>query len=82
MLNRGLFIMHIKLALRILRREIGIQKVLGASAGSIMLMFNSVSVKLVFLAIILSIPLSWWVMQNWLNSFAYRININPLIFIV
>jgi len=63
------------------RKEIGIRKVLGASAASIILMVNSLYVKLVLLAIILSIPLSWWVMQNWLNSFAYRIDINPVIFV-
>jgi putative ABC transport system permease protein len=63
------------------RKEIGIRKVLGASATRIMIMVNGLYVKLVFLAIALAIPLSWWVMQNWLESFAYRIDINPVIFV-
>lgn len=64
------------------RKEIGIRKVLGASTARIMILVNSLYLKLVLLAIALSIPLSWWAMQNWLESFAYRIDINPLIFIV
>jgi len=64
------------------RKEIGIRKVLGASTTRIMILVNSLYLKLVLLAIALSIPLSWWAMQNWLDSFAYRIEISLEIFVL
>jgi len=57
-------------------KEIGIRKVLGASAATVMLMLSKDFVKLVLLAIILAFPLAAWSMNNWLQSFAYRIELH------
>ena len=56
-------------------REIGIRKVLGASVQSIVMLISKDFLKLVLLAFVLSVPLAWYGMQRWLESFAYRIDI-------
>ena len=47
-----------------------------------MLLLSRDFIKLVFLAILIALPMAWWGMSVWLNSFAYRINIGPGIFIL
>jgi putative ABC transport system permease protein len=54
-------------------KEIGIRKVMGASVKSILVLLNNRFTKLIILAIILSIPLSWYVANQWLSRFIYRI---------
>lgn len=54
-------------------KEIGIRKVLGASAGSIVRMLSLDFIRLVFFAIIIASPIAWWAMNSWLADFAYRI---------
>jgi putative ABC transport system permease protein len=56
-------------------REIGIRKVLGASITSIVALLSKDIMKLVGIAILLAGPLAWWVMNRWLQDFAYRITI-------
>lgn len=56
-------------------KEIGIRKVLGASVSSINSLLSADFLKLVLLSIILSSPIAWWAMHNWLQGFAYRISI-------
>ena len=63
-------------------REIGIRKVLGSSVNGIIALLSKDFIKLVGVAIIIAIPLAWWVMNQWLQDFAYRININWWIFAV
>ncbi|SKD08030.1 ABC-type antimicrobial peptide transport system, permease component [Chitinophaga ginsengisegetis] len=53
-------------------REIGIRKVLGASVWQMVTLLTSDFMKLVGIAFVLAIPLSWWAMQHWLSSYAYR----------
>jgi putative ABC transport system permease protein len=62
-------------------KEIGIRKVLGASIFSIAGLLSFDFLKLVVVAAIIAFPLAWWVMQQWLQDFAYRININWLVFV-
>lgn len=57
-------------------KEIGIRKVLGATAGSIVQLMSADFIKLVFIAIIIAIPIAWWAMSVWLNDFAYKITIS------
>ncbi|MEI9908191.1 MAG: FtsX-like permease family protein [Bacteroidota bacterium] len=57
-------------------KEIGIRKVLGASAGSITFLLSNSFIKLVLIAFIIAIPLVWFVMNKWLQDFAYRISIS------
>jgi putative ABC transport system permease protein len=56
-------------------KEIGVRKVLGASVSGIVAMITKDFIKLVFISIIIAAPVSWWTMQKWLQSFAYRQNI-------
>ncbi|MBE7177318.1 MAG: ABC transporter permease [Mucilaginibacter polytrichastri] len=57
-------------------REIGIRKVLGASVNGIVTLLSKDFLKLVVLAIIIAVPLSWWAMSRWLETFAYRVGIS------
>mgnify|MGYP005666356841 CR=1 FL=1 len=61
-------------------KEIGIRKVLGASTGNIVTLLSRDFLRLVILAIIFAIPVAWWAMSNWLNSFASRIELHWWIF--
>jgi len=63
-------------------REIGIRKVLGASVASLVLLLFEDFFRLVVLALFISIPLAWWVMNKWLHDFAYRISLAWWIFAV
>ncbi|HYC87350.1 MAG TPA: FtsX-like permease family protein, partial [Chryseosolibacter sp.] len=56
-------------------KEIGIRKVLGATAANIVLLITSDFTKLVIIAIAIGIPLAYWVMNQWLEDFAYRTTI-------
>lgn len=61
-------------------KEIGIRKVLGASVANIVNLLSQDFLKLVLIAIFIASPIAWWVMQNWLSDFAYRINIQWWVF--
>ena len=63
-------------------KEIGIRKVLGASVTQVTQMLSTEFLKLVFIASLIAFPVAWWAMNKWLQTFAYRININWWIFIV
>ena len=54
-------------------KEIGIRKISGASAGSIMVLVSKDYVKLVVLSFLVAAPLSYWLMELWLEDFAYHI---------
>jgi predicted permease len=56
-------------------REIGVRKVLGASVIQIITLLSGDFLKLVLLAFVIATPLSWYVMAEWLNNFAYQIEI-------
>jgi putative ABC transport system permease protein len=63
-------------------KEIGIRKVLGASINQVLVLLSKEFLLLVCIAFIISIPITWWAMHNWLNNFAYRINISWWIFLI
>ncbi|MFT4155866.1 ABC transporter permease [Parafilimonas sp.] len=64
------------------QKEIGIRKVMGASAANITGMLSVEFLKLVAIAILVAFPVSWWMMHNWLQGFAYRVSISPLVFFI
>jgi putative ABC transport system permease protein len=63
-------------------KEIGVRKVLGASTAGIVGLLSKDFLKLVLIALLLASPLAWWFMHQWLDNFAYRINISWWIFAV
>jgi putative ABC transport system permease protein len=56
-------------------KEIGIRKVMGASISSVVSLLSKDFLKLVIIAIVISMPLAWFLMSNWLKDYAYRIDI-------
>lgn len=63
-------------------KEIGIRKVLGASVSSLVALLSMDFLKLILLAIILASPLAWYIMNEWLQTFAYRISISWQVFVL
>jgi putative ABC transport system permease protein len=63
-------------------KEIGIRKVLGASVLNITLLLSKEFSRLVLIAFLLSVPVSWYAMHKWLEDFAYRTDIGVGIFII
>lgn len=62
-------------------KEIGIRKVLGADIFQIVALLNKDFLKLIGISFAIALPLGWFLSNNWLESFAYRISIGPIIFI-
>lgn len=56
-------------------KEIGIRKILGASIATIAGMLSFDFIKLVFIAMLISLPAGWFLMNKWLQDFAYRVNV-------
>lgn len=62
-------------------KEVGIRKVLGASVSNIVLLLSKDFIWLVLVAFLIAGPIAWYIMHQWLQDFAYRITLNPLIFV-
>lgn len=63
-------------------KEIGIRKTLGASTANLAQLLSKDFLRLVFISCIISFPVSWWMMHNWLEGFAYRTEIRWWVFAV
>ena len=63
-------------------KEIGVRKVLGSSVSGIELLLVRDFLKLVLLANVIAYPIAYFIMNKWLDDFAYRIDINIWIFII
>jgi len=63
-------------------REIGIRKVLGATVRQLLLLISKEFLKLVLIAFVIAVPLTWWFMNNWLDKYTYRINISIWLFVI
>ncbi len=63
-------------------KEIGIRKVLGASVSGVVLLLSKEFTKLVLLAFLLAAPVAWWMMDQWLHGFAYRIGLGLSSFVL
>ncbi|HZE82698.1 MAG TPA: FtsX-like permease family protein, partial [Puia sp.] len=62
-------------------REIGIRKVLGASVGQLLGLISKEFLKLVAIAFVIAVPITWWIMNNWLQKYTFRIPISPWLFV-
>jgi putative ABC transport system permease protein len=63
-------------------KEIGIRKVLGASTGSVIVLLSKEFIKWVLLANIVAWPLAWFMMNKWLQNFAYKTNVGWIVFVL
>jgi len=64
------------------KKEIGVRKVIGASVVNITTMLSKDFLKLVIIALLVAFPVSWWLMNSWLQGFAYRIPVRLSVFLI
>ncbi len=64
------------------KKEIGIRKVLGATIFGIVQMLSKDFVKLVLVALFIGFPIAFWMMNDWLKDFAFRIQIGASVFLI
>ncbi len=64
------------------KKEVGIRKVLGASAGLVVRLFLKEFIRLVLVSCLLAWPIAYWATNEWLQNFAYRIEISALPFLI
>ncbi|MDM8176394.1 hypothetical protein QT327_18950 [Olivibacter sp. 47] len=62
-------------------REIGIRKVLGATIKQVLFLISKQFLKLVTISFCLAVPITWWLMHQWLEKYSYRINISAWTFV-
>jgi putative ABC transport system permease protein len=62
-------------------REIGIRKAMGSTVGGIVQMIGKETLRLILLALVISWPLAYYFLINWLNNYPYRVSLQPLDFI-
>jgi len=63
-------------------KEVGIRKVLGAPLMSIVALFSKEFVVLIVIAFVIAAPLGYWIMNSWLNNYAYHVSIGAGTFLV
>lgn len=63
------------------KKEVGVRKVLGATSTDIVFLMSREFTLLILLAFVISAPIGWYIMHQWLQNFTYRIAISPLIFV-
>jgi putative ABC transport system permease protein len=64
------------------RKEIGIRKVLGASVPQLWALLSRDFVVMTAISALIATPLAWYFLHSWLQQYAYRITINPLVFLL
>ncbi len=62
------------------RKEIGVRKVLGASVSGVVMLLAKEFLKLVLVAFLIAVPVAWYAAGQWLQSFAYRIDVTWWVF--
>ena len=63
-------------------KEIGIRKVLGASVSSIVMLLSKEFGKLIIVAFILSVPVAWYAVNWWLESYTYKVEVGALVYML
>src|SRR5215204_923553 len=62
-------------------KEIGVRKVLGSSVWNVVYLLSRKFTILILIAVIIAVPVAWFAINSWLNSFAYRVNPDWIIFL-
>ena len=62
------------------QKEIGIRKIMGSTSGEVMVLMLRIFCSPLLLSFVIAIPLSWYIMHDWLTNFSYRITLSPWIF--
>jgi putative ABC transport system permease protein len=70
------------LAMQNRTKEISIRKVLGATEQSLLILLSKEYVYLIAISLLLSVPLTWYLMANWLSTFEYRIAMGADVFLI
>jgi putative ABC transport system permease protein len=63
-------------------KEVGVRKVLGASVQSIVFLFSKEFIVLIGISFLIAVPVSWYMMSGYLQTFVYRINITVDVFLL
>ena len=63
-------------------KEVGIRKVLGATAGNIVYLFSKEFIILISIAFVIAVPIAWYYMHDWLQDYPFRIELSWWIFMV
>lgn len=64
------------------KKEISVRKVMGANSSQVFILLSRDFLKIILVALLLALPLTWYMMDKWLGSFIYRTNVSMLILIV
>ena len=64
------------------QKEIGLRKIMGSTSGEVMMLMLRMFCTPLLLSFVIAIPLSWYVMTDWLSNFSYRISLSPWILVV
>ena len=62
------------------QKEIGIRKIMGSTSGEVMALMLRIFCSPLLLSFVIAVPLSWYIMRDWLTNFSYRIELSPWIF--
>ncbi len=62
-------------------KEVGVRKVLGASTGNIVYLFSREFIALITIAFLIAAPIAWYYMQEWLQDYVYRVNVQWWLFV-
>ena len=63
------------------QKEIAIRKVMGSTSGEVLLlMLRTFSIPML-ISFVIAVPISWYIMRDWLSNFSYRIALSPWIFV-
>jgi putative ABC transport system permease protein len=63
-------------------KEIGVRKVLGASVFNIVYLLSTGITRLIFIAMVIAVPVSWFAINSWLKGFAYHVDLGWLVFVI
>lgn len=77
----GLFAMSLLIVAQ-RKKEIGVRKIVGASVSAITILLTKDFLKLVVIAFLIASPIAWWAMHNWLQNYAYHIDLNIWMFLL